>query len=285
MSLPFAWATIYLLIDSDSSERAERLLAVWTFLLIVSFVSALLSIWRRADIAPNIAMTLPFILIVTMHGAFLSQQVWGSTYALWPLFVLLLADTIGALAWRLKKQSAWELMSLTSVLALSMTLAGGFYVWSHERLDYADVYEEEIARSTLPALSGLSVRGPWIPQFEELVRYTDREIPREDGILMIPGEDLFYYATGRHPQFPVLMFDHTINPYSPEEIVDIARARQIRWLVVKRDLQLGQDPVEDKDTLLERLRRDFNHVESLDNYDVYRRMPRGNGEDDRTMGH
>ena len=285
MSLPFAWATIYLVIDTDSSERAERLLAVWPFLLIVSFVFALLSIGRRAHIAPNIAMTLPFILIVTVHGAFLSQQVWGSTYALWPLFILLLADTIGALAWLLKKQSAWELMSLTSVLALSMTLAGGFYVWSHERLEYADVSEGEIVRSTLPALSGLSVRGPWLPQFEELVRYTDREIPREDGILMIPGEDLFYYATGRHPQFPVLMFDHTINPYGPAEIVDIARARQIRWLVVKRDLQLGRDPVENKDMLLGLLRRDFNQVESLDNYDVYRRMSRGNGEDGRNMDH
>ena len=92
-------------------------------------------------------------------------------------------------------------------------------MWSHERLDYANLSEGEIVRSTLPALAGLSVRGPWIPQFEELVRYSDREIPREDGLLMIPGEDLFYYTTGRHPRFPVLMFDHTLNPYSPEEIV------------------------------------------------------------------
>jgi hypothetical protein len=104
-----------------------------------------------------------------------------------------------------------------------------------------------------------------------LVRYTEREIPREDGLLMIPGEDLFYFTTGRHPHFPVLMFDHTVNPYGPEEIVNIARARQIRWLVVKRGLQLGGDPVEDKDRLLELLRQDFTQVESLDNYDIYKR--------------
>jgi hypothetical protein len=104
-----------------------------------------------------------------------------------------------------------------------------------------------------------------------LVRYTESEIPREDGLLMIPGEDLFYYTTGRHPRFPVLMFDHTVNPYSPAEIVNIARARKIRWLVVKRDLQLRADPMENKDHLFELLRQDFEQVESLDNYDIYRR--------------
>ncbi len=267
MSFPFAWMSIYLLIDQDSSERAERLLAVWPFLLIVSAVLALAGIGRRT----GIAMGLPFIVIGTVHGAFLSQQVWGSTYAIWPLFMILLADSIEALVARFGRPAAWELLTVTSVLTISMTLAGGFYVWSHERLDYANVSEGEIVHSSLPALAGLSIRGPWIPQFEELVRYTDREIPREDGILMIPGEDLFYYTTGRHPRFPVLMFDHTVNPYSPEEIVNLARARQIRWLIVKRDLQLETDPVEDKARLLELLGQDFEQVESLDNYDIYRR--------------
>jgi len=267
MSFPFAWMSIYLLIDSDSSERAERLLAVWPFLLIVSAALALASVKRRA----GIAMIMPFILIATVHGAFLSQQVWGSTYAVWPLFIILLADAIEAIVARFGRAAAWKLLTVASVLAISMTLAGGFYVWSHERLDYANVSEGEIAHSSLPALAGLSVRGPWIPQFEELVRYTDREIPREDGILMIPGEDLFYYTTGRHPRFPVLMFDHTVNPYSPEEILYLSRVRLIRWLIVKRDLQLETDPVEDKARLLELLRQDFEQVERLDNYDIYRR--------------
>jgi hypothetical protein len=267
MSIPFAWMSIYLLLDKDSSERAERLLAIWPFLLIVSFVFALLSLRRRV----TIATALPFVLIGTVHGAFLSQQVWGSTYALWPLLIILLAGTIETLSGWMKKRPLWEMTALISVCAISLTIAGGFYVWSHERLDYANVSEGEIVRSTLPPLAGLSMRGPWIPQFEELVRYSEREIPREDGLLMIPGEDLFYYTTGRHPQFPVLMFDHTLNPYSPEEIVKIARDRQIRWLIVKRDLQLGGEPVEDKARLMELLRADFQQVESLDNYDVYRR--------------
>jgi len=281
MLTPFAWTSIYLLIDNDSSERAERLLDLWPFLLIVSFVFAVATVRRRA----NIAMVLPFILIGTIQGAFLSQQLWGSTYALWPFFIILLADSIEALALRLKDLHPREMVMAASVLAISMTLAGGFYIWSHERLDYAKLSEGEIVRSTLPELAGLSVRGPWIPQFEELVRYTDREIPREDGLLMIPGEDLFYYTTGRHPRFPVLMFDRTINPYSPDEIVNLARAREINWLVVKRDLQFVIDPVEDKDRLLDLLRQDFTQVESLDNYDIYKRKSSGGGEGDRNINH
>jgi hypothetical protein len=71
------------------------------------------------------------------------------------------------------------------------------------------------------------------------------------------------------------MFDHTVNPYSPEEILQLSRARDIRWLIVKRELQLQADPVEHKDQLLELLRRDFEQVESLDNYDVYRKKSSG----------
>jgi hypothetical protein len=68
------------------------------------------------------------------------------------------------------------------------------------------------------------------------------------------------------------MFDHTVNPYSPEEILDLARARDIRWLVVKRNLQLEDQPVEDKDRLLGLLRQDFKQVAHLNNYDVYKRQ-------------
>src|SRR5205823_11887028 len=146
------------------------------------------------------------------------------------------------------------------------------YVKSHERLSYANLDDGDLYRSTLPQLKALSTRGDWLPQFEELIRYTDREIPRDEGILLLPGEDLFYYTTGRRPRFPVLMFDHTVNPYSAQEILELARSRDIRWLIVKGDLQLEDDQVdEDKEQLLKLLEQDFKQVESLNNYDIYQR--------------
>ena len=93
-AVPFAWPAIYLLIDPDPSERADRLLALWPALLIVSFVVAILSLRQRA----GLSMVRPFILIGTINGALMSQQLWGSTYAIWPLFIVLFACSMNSIA-------------------------------------------------------------------------------------------------------------------------------------------------------------------------------------------
>ena len=282
LSLPFVWTLLALFIENNPADRADQLLALWPFLLVVSLASALWSFRIRSSSAPaGIEGVLPFILIATVHGAFLSQQVWGSTYALWPLFMVLCACTFSVVfsasaphGSRRAPQTAGvpPLLATVSLVTTSLTISGGYYAWSHERLSYAKVSEGEMVRSTLPELAGLSVRGPWIPEFERLVRFAQADIPAEDGLLLIPGEDLFYYSTGRRPRFPALMFDHTVNPFSPEEIQQIARARDIRWLIVKRDLQLNGEPVEDKARLLALLRQDFRLVQNLGIYDIYRRV-------------
>jgi hypothetical protein len=266
ISAPFIWSVIYVFLDDDPSSRAERLLALWPFLLITSFAVAIMTVRRRQGI--NLA--LPFILIGTILGAFLSQQLWGSTYAIWPLLIILIAILIAELA-RYIHLGPLFTPSLTAIIAAFLLISGGFYVASRERLSYANVWEGEITRSNLPALKGLSIRGTWIPQFEELVRYSEHEIPKDEGILMIPGEDLFYYATGRHPRFPVLMFDHTVNPYSPLRVQAVAKSANINWLVVKRNLQIQGTPYEDEAALLQLLLGDFQLVRHLENYDVYKR--------------
>jgi len=266
MSGAFVWSVIYLFVDEDPSSRAERLLALWPFLLIVSFVVGLFRARRHS----GINLMLPFILAGTILGAFLSQQLWGSTYAIWPLLMILIVFLIAELAPFLR-YAPWMAVLLASVIAVSLLVAGGCYVWSRERLSYANVWEGAITRSTLPALKGLSMRGPWIPEFEELARYSEKEIPKDDGLIMIPGEDLFYYTTGRHPRFPVLLFDHTVNPFSREQVLALSNTKNIRWLVVKRNLQLQGTPYEDEATVLLLLLQDFQQVKRLENYDVYKR--------------
>lgn len=267
MSIPFAWPTIYLWLDHDPSERAERLLGLWPFVMIASLVLSIITIRKRS----GLSVVLPFVLVATVNGAFMSQQLWGSTYAVWPLFVILVAEIIASLS-ILMKDRRWPPLFLTAIICLSLSITGGFYVWSHERLDYANLDDGALTRSNLPRLKGMSTRGDWLPNFEELVQYTEREIPREDGILTLPGEDLFYYTTGRRPQFPVLLFDHTVNPYSKDEILKLARDRNIRWLIVKQDLQDEDEELEkQRDELTEALEEDFEQVTSLKNYDVYKR--------------
>jgi hypothetical protein len=266
ISAPFIWSVIYLFLDDDPSSRAERLLALWPFLLIISFAIGIF----RARRQQGINLILPFVLIATILGAFLSQQLWGSTYAIWPLLIILIAILISEIAQHVHLGPMFT-QSLAAVIAVFLLVSGAFYIVSRERLSYANVWEGEITRSNLPALKGLSVRGLWIPQFEELVRYSEKEIPVDDGILMIPGEDLFYYTTGRHPRFPVLMFDHTVNPYSPLRVQAVAKSANMNWLVVKRNLQIQGTPYEDEAALLQLLLGDFQLVQHLENYDVYRR--------------
>ena len=270
--VPFVWPVIYLVLDNDASERAERLVNLWPLVLILSVV-AMVPVIRRRAVAD---LLVPLIVIATVHGAFFSQQLWGSTYALWPLFVILIAFVISALSWG----TTISALALTSVISFCLLIAGAFYVRSHERLDYANLDDGDLAHSSNPALKGMATRGSWLTDFDELVAYTDKEIPREDGILCLPGEDLFYYTTGRRPQFPVVMFDHTVNPYSPQEIVDIARERNINWLIVKNDLQLEEEPIERKDELMNLLMQQFESVESLNNYEIYKR--KSADEDDDT---
>ncbi|HYV24917.1 MAG TPA: hypothetical protein VE969_06735, partial [Pyrinomonadaceae bacterium] len=75
MAAPFAWPVIYLLIDRDSSERADRLLNVWPLVLIISAVLAMAAIRKRR----GLNLVLPLVLIATINGTFMSQQLWGST--------------------------------------------------------------------------------------------------------------------------------------------------------------------------------------------------------------
>lgn len=267
-AVPFAWPTIYLLIDPDPSERADRLLALWPLLLIVSFVVAVLSLRQRT----GLSMLLPFILIGTINGALMSQQLWGSTYAIWPLFIVLLACSIDSMALLSKQSSALMTVPTAMLASTFLLISGGAYVWSHERLDYAKLDDGQLTEATLPALKGLSTRGNWIPNFEQLARYAEQEIDGEDAILMLPGEDLFYYTTGRQPHVPVLMFDHTVNPYTPDEVLKIGRDLKVRWLIVKHELQLDDDVVDrDKVRLTKLLKQDFKMVKSLKGYDVYQR--------------
>jgi hypothetical protein len=62
-----------------------------------------------------------------------------------------------------------------------MLIAGGSYVWSHERRNYAKLSERKLAQANMPELKGLATHGRWIPDFEELAAYVEQEVPPEMG--------------------------------------------------------------------------------------------------------
>ena len=259
--VPWLFILVRFFISDDPNEREINLLRLWPLLLVVAALVAL-AVWRREE---PLLRAVPLLVVATVHGTFLSQATWGSTYGIWPLLVILLA-----FVFRVAKAPPL----LAAIAAAIMLLSAAHYLRIEGRLLYAKWDEGAMRTSSLPPLRGLRVRGEWLPEFEELVRWTDARVPRGDGILCLPGEDLFYFATGRRPRFPVLMFDRTINPYSPAEIAAIAEARRIRWVIVKRRLQLDGTPYPELGDAIHLLSARYQPVVFLKNYVVLSDRPR-----------
>jgi hypothetical protein len=263
LSAPLIGSIVYLFLNDDLDERADNLLALWPMLLIASATVALVELRKGI----TLARLMPFFILAAIHGTFLSQQLWGSTYAIWPLLILLIAQMLTAIP-----DSARKLVpALAVVFCATFLVCGGLYAVGHERMNYLNIPDQPIYRTTLPALRGMADRGPYLPDFEELVRFADAEIPVKDGILLLPGEEPFFFATGRVPQFPVQIFDNTTDPYSPEQLLEAARNRNVRWVIVKTRLQSNEDPLPGRAETLALLAREFAFHRRLAGYDVYLR--------------
>jgi hypothetical protein len=272
LAAPFVFTICSLFIYDDADERGDALLALWPMLLILATALALwnLRLLRRYL---TLGPLLPIVILVAINGTFMSQQLWGSTYAIWPLLVVLIAGMIAYLAKLKLPDPGARILApvMACVIATTLMICGGFYTASEERLSYTQMPDAPIEHSTFPQLKGMAVAGPYLPDFEELLRYASANIPFSDGIILIPGEEPFYFVTGRTPQFPVLLFDPATDPYSPAQVAEQASLHQIRWLIVKRELQIKEDPTPQREATLKALMNDFTLTARLHGYDVYQR--------------
>jgi hypothetical protein len=165
---------------------------------------------------------------------------------------------------------------ITILIVAVFLICGTPYALGRDRLSYSHIdttTDGPRAHATLPSLHGLRTPGPYLPAFEQLILATNASIPANEGILLIPGQDPFYFASGRTPKFPVLLLDPATNPYSPDQLRDEAHRRNIQWLIVNRQLQLVSDPVPNMADYIVELQQDFAPVQTLDNYVIYHRRP------------
>ncbi len=270
LAAPFLFTLASLLIYDDPDSRGDSLLGLWPFLLALAAALAIVNLIRLPRVA-SLRSFLPLILLAAINGTFMSQQLWGSTYAIWSLLVLLVAELLAFLNGFTARVSArWITPALAGLISVTLLVCGGFYTASEERLSYALMPDKPAQHSAFPQLAGLATPGPYLPEIDELLRYAQANIPFDDGIVLMPGEEPFYFATGRVQRFPVLFFDPTIDPYSPAEIASLVRSCNIRWLIVKRDLQTKEDPTPDRAATLDLLMKEFTPAAQLRGYDVYR---------------
>jgi len=274
LAAPFLFTLASLLIYDDADSRGDGLLALWPLILLFTAALAIANLagLRRE---PRLRALLPLILLAAIHGTLMSQQLWGSTYGIWPLLALLIAELLASLdrvtgGFTARAGTRWFVPALATLISVTLLVCGGLYTASEERLSYANLPDGPPVHSAFPQLAGLATPGPYIPEIDELLRYTGTKIPFDDGIVLIPGEEPFYFATGRVARFPVPFFDPTIDPYSPPEIALLVQSRNIRWLIVKRDLQTKEDPTPNRAELMQLLTQEFTSVAHLRGYDIYR---------------
>jgi len=271
LAAPFLSTLASLLIYDDADSRGDSLLALWPLLLLLAAIVAvanLLTLRRK----PSVRALFPLILLAAIVGTLMSQELWGSTYAIWPLLAVLIAELLASLApLAARAASRWFVPTLAALVSVTLLVCGAFYTASEERLSYVSLPDAPIEHSAFPELAGMSTPGPYLPEFDELLRYAAANVPQDDGLILIPGEDPFFFASGRVPKFPVLLFDPTTDPYSPAETAALAGAYNIRWLIVKRDLQMKIDVTPDRAATMHGLMSEFTLAARLRGYDVYRR--------------
>ncbi|MDR3792795.1 MAG: hypothetical protein P4L03_05370 [Terracidiphilus sp.] len=276
LAAPWVYTLASLLIYDDADERGDALLSLWPLVLVLAagLVLARSVEAVRGKRAVNLAALLPLAALAAIHGALMSQQLWGSTYALWPLFVYLAAELLAWLAEGVvpgEKESLprWFVPALVGTAAVTLAVCGGFYTASEERLSYVDLDGSAAATSALPELAGLATPGPYLADFDQLAEFAQAAIPAGDTVLLLPGEGPFYFATGRAARFPVTLFDPATDPYSPEQLLAEARQRQAHWLVVKHALQIKENPMPEREATMKLLERQYFVVARLHGYDVY----------------
>ncbi len=87
-------------------------------------------------------------------------------------------------------------------------------------------------------LEGLGASGDYFPQMEKLFQFADKHIKKIDKVVTLPGEDPFYYATGRIPPLAYVQANpHTFVPHNVNWFLQQCLEEKVKWIIVKKRLQ------------------------------------------------
>lgn len=219
----------------------------------------------------------PLVATIVVNGAFASQGVHDSSYGMWPFLMVSLAPVTAVFFDAASIQNR-RIVSTCLVLAVAVLLLVGFlHVSRNERLGFVDL-SGQVERATLPSLTGLATPGTYVSDFERLIKRCETLIPYGDAVVVVPGEDPFFLASRRRPQFPVVLFDNTVTPYTTAELVQLLIDRHVEWIVVKERLQLRNSPWRPLENFVERdLTSRYAVVERLPRYVILRRRSTEDG--------
>ncbi len=259
LTVPFLFVACLALVVPER----QPVLSLWPMSAIAACVASAAAIAGRG---PSLPRLLPFVLTGVATASFLSQGVGGSSYALWPLLVIAVAQPVSDLLTGAHvRRLLWLALPTAAALAC---LAGATYTFGEYRLGFVDL-RGSITRSSFPSLQGLATPGDYAPELDAALVAIAASIPADEPFIAFPGEDPIYFALARPPRFPITQFNRTVNPYSPAELRALRDSYGVRWILVKQGLQLHgalSGSLDEPGPLLD----GFDRVGSAGPYEVYR---------------
>jgi hypothetical protein len=208
----------------------------------VLVAGSVLALARGARGELSFETLLTLVLIATVLGTLQSQGLFASTFGIYPLLTVAVAALVRDLARFVSKPV--RIAPLTgAAMALLLTVSGTRYTVANSDLLFIDVNAPgPVARSTFPSLAGLSARGPYVADLDAMLVWARDNVPADDPVVFLPGEDPAFFALGWRPRLPSVYFYDVATPYSPAEIAHFADEVGLRWVFVKDRLQLKNEP-------------------------------------------
>jgi hypothetical protein len=194
----------------------------------------------------------------------------GSTFGIFPLVVIAIAAIVRDLG-RFVESPRGIAPITGAVLALFLAVSGTVYTLTNARLLFVDANAPgPVISSEFPSLAGLSAPGPYIGELDAMLFWARDNVPADDPMVFLPGEDPAFFALGRRPRLPSVYFYDVATPYAPAEIARFADEVGLRWVFVKDRLQLVEEPPLEQ-SLVAALTKNATLVTRVGPYRVYRR--------------
>ena len=232
--------------------------------------ASMLAVARMSRERATFDHMLPLVVAGTTLGTLQSQGVAGSTFGIFPLLVVAIASLTRDVARFVPLPS--RIAPLTGVaIAGVIAMSGAFYTIANVRLTFIDVNAAgPVHHATFPSLAGLSARGPYLADLDEMLTWARDNIPANDPVAFLPGEEPAFYALGWRPRLPSVYFYDVATPYTPAEMARFANDVGLRWVFVKDRLQLKEEPPLEQ-ALVTELTRGATLFTRVGPYRVYKR--------------
>lgn len=215
----------------------------------------------------SLRLLLPAVATGLTAAAWLTHGVSRASREIWPILAIPLATTLVAVAAATRERRPDFAAVVAVVVACALTLIGVTYTASNYALSWVEMSGPRTVAS-YPSMLGFGAPGPYAADLDEILRWIEREIPADDVVVFVPGEDPIHFALGRRPQLPMVLLDEA-NPFTPEEYARIAHDAGLRWVLVKGRQQIRTPRLPPETTRA--LTQGLVPVARVGAYQVYRR--------------